>query len=51
MIQNARPCVATSRSFLWTLMSLIGICGMFWKNGCQCPPSSNEMYIPNSVPA
>ena len=50
-IQIARPCVETTRSFRWTLMSVIGTFGRFSWNDCQCAPLSNEMNMPNSVPA
>ena len=40
--QRPRPCVVTSRSFLWTLMSVIGTCGTFRLNGRPL-----DDYFPN----
>ena len=51
MIHIARPCVAITRSFLCTLMSLMGTLGRLSWNDCQCAPLSNDTNIPNSVPA
>ena len=50
-IQNERPCVESTRSLCAILMSVTGVTGRFNWNDCQCAPLSNEMYIPNSVPA
>ena len=50
-IQNALPCVATTRSPRLTWRSVIGTGGRFRWNGCQLPPSSNERKSPRSVPA
>src|SRR5207249_3323790 len=46
-----RPCVDTTMSFLWILMSVTGTFGRFSWKLCQCAPLSGDMNIPNSVPA
>src|SRR5262249_8926325 len=49
--QNDRPCVATIRSSFLIVRSVIGTIGRLSWNRFQVAPSSNEMYMPLSVPA
>ena len=46
-----RPYVPTTRSFPANAMSRYDVLGRFSWSDCQWSPSSNEMYIPLSVPA
>ena len=50
-IQTLRPYVATTRSLSLTTMSRYDVFGRFSINDCQLSPSSNETYMPLSVPA
>ena len=51
MIQKLRPIVDRTKSCSCTLMSVTGVAGKLSWNDCQLTPSSNEMNMPNSVPA
>ena len=48
---NAAPVSPANAFACASLISVTGVFGRLSWNGCQTPPLSNEMYMPNSVPA
>ena len=51
VVSKLLPIVDITRSLSTTFKSVMGVTGRFSWNGCQLAPSSNEMNMPNSVPA